>query len=173
MDITVYDGTSGWRAVVPRAVANWNSAFASVGRSITLSYSEIAIADPEYRIDGGIVISDSLAMNPAFPREAEGNYTAVEGLWFRGFVHLFRPAIDMLNPEHPLACVCHELGHNLMLAHPDVIGLVGFTDTVMTAYAMLTQPTTWDATNAMPGYPVPNPPADHKDRHKRRKRKKR
>jgi hypothetical protein len=171
MEIAVYDGTLTWRGVIPQAVRNWNAAFASVGRAISLNYQEIAVADPEYRLDGGIVLTDSLPMNPSLPREAEGNYTAVEGLWYRGFVHFFRPALDSLNPTHPLAVVCHELGHNLMLAHPDVIGLTGFTDTVMTSYAVLTQPTTWDATNAMPGYPVANPPADHKKRHKRRKRK--
>ena len=57
-----------------------------------------------------------------------------------------------------------------MLMHVEDLGLVGFTDSVMTAYAQLDQPSVWDATNAMPGYPLPNPPPDHKDRHKKHRK---
>jgi hypothetical protein len=108
-------------------------------------------------------------MDPNLPREAEGNFTAVEGVWFRGYVHFFRPAVDTLNPGHPLAVVAHELGHCLMLPHPETLGLVGFTDTVMTPYSVLSQPTAWDATTCMPGYPLVNPPPKKKKKKRRRK----
>lgn len=117
MDIAIYDGTTKWRNIVPTAVANWNAAFAAVGRAITLSYQAIAAASPDYRVAGGVVCSDSLAMNPSQPRQAEGNYEPLEGVWHQGYVHFFWDPADPRNTDlrHPVAVAAHELGHNLML----------------------------------------------------------